>query len=181
MKHLLRKYGLLPILVVLAACWKEPNFPKEPQIEFNSIDTKYIEDGGRKALVTIAVNFKDGDGDLGLQAVAKKEDAQPPYDFQEGRNKFYYNYFADSFIEINGNFEPYRPSVITYNGRFTHLNTDGKTKALEGELRYSFEVIPALLPSEFKNGDRMKFRVQIADRALNLSNTVETEPIKITF
>lgn len=184
MKHLSYKSGFLFFLLLLTGCWKEPNYPKEPQITFNSIKTESIEDGGRKLRVTVALGFKDGNGDLGLAPVVNNEDAQPPYDFQEGRNKFFYNYFVEQFIEINGQFVPYDPTPagsqpVNYNGRFLPLNENGKPKPLEGELRRNFDIPIDLLPLEFKSGDRMKFRIQIADRALNLSNTIETDPIQI--
>jgi hypothetical protein len=178
MKQLMLKYSFLPLLVLLTSCWKEPVYPVEPSITFNSIKTKEIieESGSKRLSITIALDFKDGDGDLGLSP----DDTLAPYDFSTN-NKFHNNYFVEAFVEINNEFQPYNPSAIPFSGRYIPLNPDGKKQSLEGELRYPFDIFPGLLPLEFKNGDHMKFRIQIADRALNLSNTIETEPIQVFF
>ena len=62
------KYTTLFLLTVmtLAGCKKPPEYPNEPDITFNSIS--YKNSGGIFDSITIAVDFKDGDGDLGLLA-----------------------------------------------------------------------------------------------------------------
>lgn len=54
------------ILIILAgACFKAPEFPIEPQIEFQNITFKPGGLGGFDSLILL-ISFKDGDGDLGL-------------------------------------------------------------------------------------------------------------------
>lgn len=63
--------GLFAGLVVLvSACFNPPEFSVEPTIEFESFyfgRTTSTEAGAKDSLV-VALNFKDGDGDLGLDA-----------------------------------------------------------------------------------------------------------------
>src|SRR5687767_9833359 len=100
MKQLMLKYSFLPLLVLLTSCWKEPNFPKEPEIEPSYVTQKTIRDvfGQPVAEVTIAIKFKDGDGDLGLN---DEDILKPPFNEVPG-NKFTNNYFVETLIEQNG-------------------------------------------------------------------------------
>lgn len=63
------KYSLLLIVLVgtLVACYQEPEFPVEPQIEFRNIS--FVESKNPSVsqdTLKITVSFKDGDGDLGI-------------------------------------------------------------------------------------------------------------------
>ncbi|MBK0403851.1 hypothetical protein I5M27_12700 [Adhaeribacter sp. BT258] len=183
MKPLFLKYSWLPFLLLFSACMKEPVYPSEPQIEFKSITGKTIFDEFRQteiAEIKITINFKDGDGNLGIDN-ANPADSLAPFDYANGFNKFHHNYFIEAFIENNGKFEPLN-FPISLNGRYPLLNPDGEKRALEGELLYTIDdLIISYLPLSFKSGDRMKFRVSIADRSLNVSNTIETDPVQIFF
>ena len=177
MKNLFLKFSWLPVLLLLTACWKEPSFPKEPNITFSSITPRATKDKFNNPIIRIkvALNFQDGDGNLGLGI----GDTLAPFDDVPG-NKFKNNYFVDAFVKYPGQteFSPYNPSTITYTGRFMRLGPDNGIRPLEGELRYEFDVYPGF---DLQNGDQMKFRIQIVDRNLNLSNSVETDPITIAF
>jgi len=176
MKNLFLKFSWLPVLLLLSACWKEPSFPKEPSITFNSINQQATKDkfGNAIVRVKVALNFQDGDGDLGLGI----GDTLAPFDDVPG-NKFKNNYFVEAFAKFPGQaeFSPYDPG-IPYTGRFMRLDPDNGVRPLEGELRYEFDVYPGF---DLQNDDQMRFRIQIADRKLNLSNTIETDPITIAF
>ena len=170
-------------MFLLFSCWKEPDFPREPEIEFKAIEARTFFDEfstGEKIEVKITLKFKDGDGNLGLDN-GNPADSLKPFDFAEGKNKFHHNYFIDVLMEENGEFVPLN-LFFTFNGRFPLLNPDGKVRALEGDLVYTIDdFFLTFLPLTFQSGDRLKFRVSIADRALNVSNVVETDPVQIFF
>lgn len=90
--HLIRGFGLFAIILIgVTACFNPPEFPIEPQIEFQSIQYKEYGTGfdtNYDSLI-LTISFKDGDGDLGLDA---SED-QPPYN-----NKFYFTFQNGDFI-----------------------------------------------------------------------------------
>ena len=176
MKHLFLKYSWLPVLLLFASCMEEPDYPDKPQIGFNYISQQQKQDALGNAVieVTVAISFKDGDGNLGLS----EKDTLAPYNDTPG-NKFKNNYFVDAFIQLKGQteFQPYTP-FIPYGGRFLRLAPDSGSRTLEGELRYKFTVLPGF---DLQTGDKMKFKIQIADRSLNLSNTIETDPITLQF
>jgi len=62
--------------VVFGACFNPPEFSNNPAIEFKGVSFGKTEDGDEELIVS--VNFKDGDGDLGLDAV-NPEDSQDPF------------------------------------------------------------------------------------------------------
>ncbi len=85
--HLIRGFGLFAIILTgVTACFNPPEFPVEPQIEFESIQYKEYGTGldTEYDSLILTVSFKDGDGDLGLDA---SED-QPPYN-----NKYFFVQF----------------------------------------------------------------------------------------
>ncbi len=102
--HLIRGFGLFAIILIgVTACFNPPEFPIEPQIEFLSIQYKEYGTGfdtNYDSLI-LTLSFKDGDGDLGLDA---SEDGSPY------NNKFY-------FIQPNGKY-------ITYQTKRTVLGYD---------------------------------------------------------
>ena len=175
MKNLFLKFSWLPVLLLLSACWKEPIFPKEPTISFGSITQQQKKDalGNTVLEIKIALNFQDGDGNLGLGI----GDTLAPFDDVPG-NKYKNNYFVEAFVKYPNQkeFSSYNPG-IPYTGRFMRLPPDNGVP-LEGELRYTFNIFPGF---DLQNGDEMKFRIQVADRNLNLSNIIETEPITLAF
>lgn len=63
--------GLLLFLIVAAgmsACFDPPEYPVQPQIEFESIEFKEFGSGfdSETDSLILVISFKDGDGDLGL-------------------------------------------------------------------------------------------------------------------
>jgi len=197
---------------------KSPEFPIEPEIQYNSV---FFKKGDITDSLLISLNFQDGDGDLGLdpsEDIGKPYnaiwyfqkpdntlltyadrntppfDSLPPYDFPyfcynysiENSDTFYiqqnnnhYNIFVNFYVKKNGEFKLYdwltaNPPQCgeSYNGRFPLLNISDKERPLEGKLTYKatgagFEVI-------FKR-DTLKLEIQIQDRALHKSNTVESQ------
>lgn len=91
-------------------------------------------------------------------------------------NENHYNYFVEFLVkQAGGNFtlfDPRNPPFYqTFNGRFPLLNRTGETRPLAGTLRYG------MVSSQFNTlfGNKtIKLRIQIQDRALNRSNTIES-------
>ncbi len=147
--------------VLLAGCLRTEEFPVEPAITFRSF-TLY---GDSASLV---IRFTDGDGDVGLNAA----DTFPPY--QPGGPN--YSNLRIEYQELrNGTWTTVVfPQPLEY--RVPNLTPAGQNKALEGEIAI------ALSPFSFYHYDTydtVRYKVQLVDRALHVSNQVETTPIEL--
>jgi len=79
----------LVMAVALNACFKAPEFPITPEITFNDIVFKDVSGLATADTLILTINFKDGDGDLGL------DEAENDFIFDGGRaypvmNKLYF-------------------------------------------------------------------------------------------
>ncbi len=64
----IRNLGIgLILLAIFNSCFSPPEYPVEPQIEFQSIKFKDVANAGDADSLILTLRFKDGDGDLGLQ------------------------------------------------------------------------------------------------------------------
>jgi len=94
-------YLILFCLVFLASCFEPPEIPEEPSIELKSFTFKETSEEGFDSLI-IEIEFKDGDGDLGLTSF----DTLPPYhDF------WYYVDDEDNLIK----YDPNNPDLPPFN------------------------------------------------------------------
>ncbi len=174
-------FYVIVIILSIAACVKKPVYPITPDIEYKSIQNNPMIN---QDSVVITLNFKDGDGDLGLNT----SDTLKPYqlfitnpDGSKSPNKFFHNYFITAYKKDKGKFRPVNfPSPdFTYSGRFPLLKADqSNPSAIEGILRYSFIIRYAFLSDVNKN-DTLQFGIQIADRQLHVSNEIFTEEMII--
>lgn len=172
-------FVLISLLFILNACYDKPQFPLSPQIGFNDINTRVVQNQNTLSMtdeVTITIDFQDGDGDLGLN----EADTLPPFQRlnEDGTpNEFNRNYRINVFEERNGEFVPYTypdPDFV-FGGRFPRLNEENKETPLEGTLSYEIIFQHNLIEAN----TLLKFEVQILDRALNLSNIIETDTIRV--
>ncbi|MDW7691118.1 hypothetical protein R9C00_19800 [Flammeovirgaceae bacterium SG7u.111] len=175
--------------LLVYSCIKEPDYPNEPVIEFSKIiqtNTPSVDE------VIVEVTFQDGDGDLGL--AANEVDSYPDYgeylvdefgniliDEATGDsipNPFFFNYFIDIWkMGADGQYALVNlPDGVSFNGRYPILNELMNETALEGELRYQIDILYGG-GSPISRGDVIKFKVQIADRAKQLSNEVWTDSV----
>ena len=101
---------LLPVFFILlsgvfASCYRAPEFPEEPSISFE--DLKFYDTPTQDSLV-LAINFQDGNGDLGLAG----NETNPPY------HPFSFVFNQGKVLSINSNdtMPPYIPpySCINY-------------------------------------------------------------------
>jgi len=188
--RLAQKAGLLSLAVVgFTSCLSEPSYPNTPEISFERIDrTRYNTSAtGIVDSIFITVNFKDGDGDLGL---SNTEATNAPFGSSSAP---YRNHIVTPFIlnTATGRYDsarsvyPYLPKN-SYYSTFDHISTttDNRASPLRGTLtrRYGFSLGSPFLNPQYTptaTSQQVKFTISIFDRAKHQSNEVETTPITI--
>lgn len=171
----------------LNGCINAPDYDDVPEIEFKSLSKVHIPRiNGLQARDTLefAIDFKDGDGDLGL---SDADIALPPFNSTTGGPSgrgFGLNYIIQPFIQTRpgGPFERYQIAAPgEYDGRYFRLSKEGegefKPAPLRGTLRY--KLLLGLDGVVFYPGQVLRFEIRILDRALHESNTITTTPITL--
>ncbi len=162
--------------LLVAACFNDPDFSETPVISFVSISKETIEaspgiGNGRRDSVVIALKFQDKSGDLG-------EDVSGGADTNRLRTIFaketWANYEIRTFRLNKGNYEEVIQPV---NNKlfFPRLFKPNQKGALEGTLYFRQIFYYNAQYGRYP----LKFRVRIRDRALNISNTIETDTIVV--
>lgn len=165
-------FGFTMVTVFAFACTQKPNFPLEPSIELAGITKNRVEDKlsstpNNKVFrdsVSISINFRDGNGDLGVNEAEKTKLTE----------KGEYNYIVKRFVRVKGKYVLFDP-IPSHSGNFITLKSGSKAGPIEGTLNYAIEFSPF---TSLKN-DTIKFEIQIVDRAKNLSNTVMTDSVLV--
>lgn len=165
---------LFLLLLLQGACVEVPDFSTTPQISFNSVQFK---DETPIDYIYLTINFKDGDGDLGL---SNSDILSAPFtEFVDSAgvqvsNPNHYNIFPFLFRK-NG--EHYDSIAVSYRGIFQRLRDDGRKGPIEGTIQYR------LGSFNFFNEDNSiaKIKVYIQDRKLNKSNVIETPPFPVVY
>jgi hypothetical protein len=175
---LLKSIVIFLSAVLLYACKGGEIYPIIPSIEFEK--SYYISRDSTNLLV-FSIKFRDGDGDIGLE----NGDTLPPYnnikDPLTGKNtNIYYNNLYVEFLRKEGN--SYNYVIADFSGdtlradmRVMPLTPEGKYKAIRGTIEATLE--PSVL---LNDGDTVKLRFLLIDRALHLSNTAESGDIIIS-
>ncbi|HEY4652121.1 MAG TPA: hypothetical protein VIG72_11945 [Pontibacter sp.] len=187
------KYSLACLLLVLAlaSCRKEPNYPKEPQISFKRVERFDHDDLGlQKDSLFLVIGFQDGDGNLGLRPLTKDgsdPDSESP--FNEG-SPYEKNFIVKLLKQVP---DPNNPGQLVFeefrfpevgfdlSGRFPRISADDREEPLEGEIRLGLEFTNER-EDYFAPGDVIKFEVFIYDRQRpvpNKSNVVVSEPVTL--
>lgn len=164
----------------LGGCLKAPDYSTTPEISFNEIkDTRLqpkVSGGVVQDSIRLTVNYQDGDGDLGLNSDERKA-------LLGTAN--YNNYFIEPYVK-QVNSKVYvsaaslgRTAVGTYNSAYPHVTTltDNKAAPIKGTL--TLALIPFILGQTFLPNEKVKFSIQISDRAKHLSNVVMTDSVVI--
>ncbi|SHN17159.1 hypothetical protein SAMN04488057_10938 [Cyclobacterium lianum] len=90
-------------------------------------------------------------------------------------NEDYYNIFVKFFIKRGGSYTEFNwsdpPYFTTFNGRFPRMLEEERTRAIEGQIRYS--MLSLGWNSIFRT-DTIRLELQVQDRALNRSNVVSS-------
>jgi hypothetical protein len=165
-------FAIVSIALIGFACSNKPDFPVEPSIisakisnikvidNFSSTDTKKIF----KDSVIISIDFRDGDGDLGVNEADKNKLAALGQ----------FNYLVKRFVRVKGKYVEFNP-IPSHSGNFVTLKSGNKPGPIEGTINYAIDFFPL-------NGvkkDTIKFQIQIVDRAKNISNPVLTDSVLV--
>ncbi|CAG4993112.1 hypothetical protein DYBT9275_01105 [Dyadobacter sp. CECT 9275] len=157
--------------VVLASCVDIPDYDNTPKIYYNGVDHYTETDestGQRKETVIITIDFEDGDGDLGASpAEISNPDFKAPYGS-------WGNYeLVTARKNIDGTWSE---SILALDQEkwMPILKPDGKPGPIKGKLDLNTGGNPytnSTVPITFK------FKVRIRDRALRVSNQIETDTV----
>ena len=175
----------------LSSCLTPPDFPITPEIDFKETQVTHIPAGTQDAVdeLTFVLNFRDGDGDLGL---SKDDILLPPYNQpprlpvpQRNHTTNEYNYFIQPYLKdpVTGQFTRFTTpppfgKIGQYDGTYPRLDAiNAKPAPLQGELRYLLPI--SLDGSVYQKGQVFRYEITILDRALHVSNTVTSAEITL--
>lgn len=176
-RQLIQPYLLLAgIALLLSSCFTEPNYSDVPVIDFKGIFRYPLAAGtgvgqSRRDSVVITIGFKDGQGDLGTSPDTYKADSA-----RYKANGGWGNYEIKAFRLINRQYVEYPLSVLNFL-TFPNLARNKPRGAIEGTLDFN---------QIFPYGVRVynyptKFQIRIRDRALQVSNTIETDTLTLPW
>ena len=172
--------GLLFLALAAFSCQKPVEYPIEPHIAYEGFTYLFNADSTFSGEGIVSFSYTDGDGDLGLD----DSDTLPPFGFHDAH---YYNMEVDYLKCVNGEFvvtpllSPHVPTsptdtvlwdTITFNARFHRLRDNDDPKAISGMMDYRL-----MVKNPFSPNDTIKFAIRILDRALHVSNTIQTDAI----
>ena len=143
-------------LLLAGGCLQVETLPPEPSVEFVSV-TQLTDSA------SLVFSFKDGDGDIGL------DPNDTTGQFAPGQT-FFHNLFVEYFEKQNGVWQQINLQ-LPYRYRIPVITPTGQNKSLEGEISIALAPFPT---DPFSRFDTVKYSIQLADRALHLSNVVET-------
>jgi hypothetical protein len=157
------------VSALVVGCIEPPDFDNTPAISSPSV-TSYpaFDDFSQipKDSLVLSVRFQDGDGDLGLSVDERTKDSVKYRDWG--------NYELKTYKFVNGKFE-YVDLAVLGKLFFPRLKTDDKKSPLEGKLDFS----QSFLRTRNAKMTPVKFSIRIRDRALKVSNMVETDTISV--
>lgn len=163
----IRIFVVLVLILVFSSCLDKESFSEIPAIKFESALLNPDESS-----IDIKISFTDGDGDIGL----KQEEDYSPYG---PCDKYYFNLFLDAYYLERGLFKIGRKVADTnctgdtvkvgYYYRMTYIVPEGKDKSLEGDITVALNGVLLDYPE-----DTIKFKIWMVDRALHMSNVVES-------
>ncbi|MCR5013304.1 MAG: hypothetical protein K6A28_00850 [Bacteroidales bacterium] len=180
MKHDSRHIGkffvlLALVLMAMTSCQDPVEYPIEPQITYQGLSYLMDADSTYTGEVVLSIGYTDGDGDLGL------DDSDDDYPFGTG-DPYYYNLLIDylkwdgaEFVEtplLSWNQQTQSYDTISFNARFKRLVFNDAVKPISGTIDYKMALRNPASPN-----DTVKLRIQLVDRALHLSNAIETGAI----
>ncbi len=177
MIHYTAKILILLVIIgsVVLSCRKFEDFPDIPTITYDNFIVLMNMESGITERGVLVFSYTDGDGDLGLD----KGDTLVPFD-KDG--DYYYNLILRYFEKQHGvfvevpilawNADSSYFDTLTFNSRFPVLTPESGNQAIKGIFQDTLFIYNPL--SEF---DTIKFKAQIIDRALNISNEIKTGEI----
>ena len=150
---------LLFTVFLFNSCTKKSNYPNTPEIQY--VDFTKIQNGtGIDNKGILKISFTDGNGDIGLA----QSDTLPPFNLG---SQWYYDFFI-GYYELQKGVLKKVDLPNTNNSRIPPV-TAGSGKPVKGTIE-----VELYINNPFSNYDTIAFEVSIADRALNMSNTIMT-------
>ncbi len=146
--------------LLLQACYKPDEFPDEPSLTFEEFKVK------DDSTARLKVSFTDGDGNIGLK------EGDTTGKFSPG-SRYHYNLFLEYYEKQNGKWV-HRDLDPPFYYRIPPLKPKGQSKALKGDIEVELEPTYFDPTSPY---DTIKYSIKLADRELNESEAVETDPI----
>lgn len=170
------------LAVASVGCVDIPDFSDTPKIYYNGISQDTQIDSvngapmGETEIVTITVDFEDGDGDLGA-TVAETQDTDvftkqyldaPGWALEA-------NYRLVTMIkQKNGSWSERIMKGDSFKF-FPRLKLDGKVGPIKGKL----DLNARFIKSKSTIPTTVKFKAQIIDRAFRISNQIETDTVVV--
>lgn len=161
----------LSVAILSAGCVDVPDYSNTPYIEFNSIEkVSFVDTAFSQGLldsVIVTVDFQDGDGDMGVDSIARK-DIITYSDWG--------NYKMTAYrVRSNGTEEEY---PLPDNRRLFYpiLKPDGKNGPIKGRLSFSQNFI---FTRGFSEIGYIKFKISLRDRNMNVSNEIWTDTVGV--
>jgi hypothetical protein len=154
--------------IILGSCKREESFSVIPIISYKDFKTYGFDSA------TCRINFTDGDGDIGLDPF----DTLPPFNLKSHYNSdlflVYYKFHSKTNTWTVVNLTPADTvkkdfDTLQYKFRIPNLAQNGQKQSLQGEIKVKLRY-PWSIP-----GDTFKYKITLVDRALHLSNEVETD------
>lgn len=144
---------------LVVSCVEKEQYPLEPVIKYAGFMVDTTAEG-YDSLGYVLITYTDGDGDIGLDST----DTVEPY---------LYNYYFTFKAMKNGILQPIElpDTAINFNSRIPILTPSGKNKNISGEISRTLELYQAWA---FLSSDTIGFEIFIKDRALNVSNVVQS-------
>jgi hypothetical protein len=183
----LKKYLIYLIFFAffLTNCNKDPGFSSIPEISLKNMS--YFEEGTVQH-IKLEINYKDGDGDLGLEPTDTSGIYAPKNVKGRPSNIHFYNFIVTYlFKNDDGTYKTCNlimncssdtilsSTVNTANLRFPVLNSVTKKQPISGVLTNDINS-PAL--KKVFSGNTIKLQIYIFDRALNQSNVITTDSLR---
>jgi hypothetical protein len=177
------KVSLFILLAVASAgCVDIPDFSDTPVIYYNGIsqdtqiDSVNGAPSGETEIVTITVDFEDGDGDLGATNAEVQDLAVFTKQYLNAPNwNLEANYELITMIKRkNGQWSERIMPGDSFKF-FPRLKTDGKAGPIKGKLDLNarFRKSRSTVPTT------VKYKVRIIDRAFRVSNQVMTDTVVV--
>ncbi len=166
---------IISSLLLLVSCEKVPSFDDTPEIEFQSINKSIIFDPltlVQTDSITISLDFKDGDGDLGLNTGEANTGKYV--------DEFAKNFHLTFFKKENGVFRDITndgPEPLDFGGTFERLAPTDEIAPIQGTLSNHLLLLHVNNSDFISQHDTLRFEVYVYDRALNRSNTITTSEI----
>ena len=155
----------IPLLIagisLFSGCLKTKSLSPIPEISYNS----FVKGKGDTAILSI--NFKDGDGDIGVNQ-------------DDTTNNLFLIYY---YKGLDGNFHRdlnvlIMPDSIMYIFLVPNVTPKGQNKVLEGEIKVKVDPPYHDFLATPKH-TLVKYKIYLLDRAGNKSNVIESEEIPI--